>query len=97
LWGYDVFQACTTRFCGRFPDSQAAFTGEGKYEVQGNRICFETTRFSSAQRTVRAGDRFCEDILEVTDWTFTYRILKTDRVYTSYRIPNEKVRCPTEP
>lgn len=93
-WAWDEFRA-DGRFsaCGRTEDDPLPFFGEGRYGVDGMRMCYVVER-ASANFWLQPGGRYCTDILSVDARTHRYRDIDTGAEFTLLRVPPTARRCP---
>lgn len=93
-WAWDQFFADgTLRACGRQPDERQPFDGEGRFTVEGDRMCYVVTR-ASPNFWVRPGSRYCTRIVAIGAREHTYQDLETGERFTLTRVPAAGVRCP---
>src|SRR5262249_47894965 len=93
-WGYDDFGEGMVNSCGRFPETTAIFTARATYDVRNSRVCHVVTA-ASKSFPMAVGDRFCVEVLDIDARTQRFRLESGD-VATIFRVPREKVRCPSE-
>jgi hypothetical protein len=81
--------------CGKFSFDRRPFTASAKYEISGRRACVQVTE-SSPNFALRAGERFCVEVLEMTKELQRYRSEGSTEVSVLYRRPKAAKLCPGE-
>ena len=92
-WAYDEFRS-DGRFeaCGQTDDDPRQFHGEGRYTVDGSRMCYVVER-SSPNFWLRPGSRYCTEILAVSPTAHRYRDLDTGAEFELTRAAPSAMRC----
>lgn len=93
-WAYDEFRGDGSfEACGRTEDDTRPFHGEGRYSVEGRRMCYRVTR-ASPNFWLRAGDRYCTDIVAIGPTSHRYRDIDSGAEFELSRVPAGRKRCP---
>ena len=92
-WGFDVFDDGMTRSCGQAPGTSIKFFSRTRYTVNGRRVCHRFIE-SSQPGTVKPGDTFCADVLEIDDKIQRFRLDGAAGDSWIYRVDRSAVRCP---
>lgn len=96
-WAYDEFRTDGSfTACGRTDDDPRPFIGEGRYTVEGSRMCYMVTR-ASANFWLRPGARYCTDIVAMSPASHRYRDLDTGAEFELTRVPASRRRCDPAP
>lgn len=92
-WAYDEFRA-DGHFaaCGRTDDDPRPFHAEGRYRVDGSRLCYEVAR-ASANFWLPPGARYCTELRSVDARTHRYRDLDTGAEFELTRVTASQRRC----
>ena len=96
-WAYDEFRSDGSfTACGRTDDDPRPFIGEGRYTVEGARMCYLVTR-ASANFWLRPGARYCTDIVAMSPTAHRYRDLDTGAEFELARVAASSRRCDATP
>jgi hypothetical protein len=93
-WAWDEFDA-DGRFhaCGRTDDDPRPFRGEGRFDVQGRRMCY-VVETASENFWLKPGQRYCTDTVAIDRRTHRYRDIDSGAEFTLYRRDPHDRRCP---
>lgn len=91
-WGYDEFRSDgTVKSCLLPTGSSRAWTGTAKFEVKGSYSCMVVTE--SSDNTMRPGDRFCTEVLEINSTLQRFRFTDTKDESILYRRKLSEMKC----
>jgi hypothetical protein len=93
-WAHDLFREDGSfQACGRTEDDARPFHGQGRYGVQGRRMCYRVTQ-ATPNFWLPAGARYCTDIVAIDARAHRYRDIDTGAEFELRRVPAAAVRCP---
>ena len=94
-WAHDEFFADGRfRACGKTPDDAVPFSGEGRFEVSGQRMCDRIERATDSF-WIRPGTRFCTDILAIDERQHSYRDIESGQRFVLHRRESAQPICPS--
>ena len=93
-WAYEEFlDQGQVAACGRYANTSQPFTSTGKYDIQGQRVCFVVTQAGDTF-TRKAGTRFCSEILAINGQQQRHRDLESGRETVTYKVAASSRQCP---
>lgn len=93
-WAHDEFFADGRfRACGRTLDDAIEFEGTGRFEVRGQRMCYQVERATDSF-WIRPGTRYCTDILDIDNRQHVYRDIESGQRFLLYRREPARPVCP---
>ena len=93
-WAFDEFNSSGQfHACGKTEDEGMGFSGEGRFAVDGQRMCYVLDT-ATPNFWLQAGSRYCTDILSIGPKRHRYRDIDTKQEFELLRVDPSRKQCP---